>query len=184
MTTAEAKKDLRLEMLGRLRSMKAVEREAASSSLRKALTRTKALEGRRMVAAFFPLATEPDLLPLLGTGAESSFCYPRVEDDHLAFYHVGDPGTLVKGKFGVREPAPGIHEAVEDAEIDLLLVPGLAFSPRDGMRLGRGGGFYDRFLHGSDGKATTIGVCFSFQLRNDIPAEAFDAPVDRVITDC
>lgn len=66
-------------------------------------------------------------------------------------------------------------------EIDLVVVPGLAFDPR-GHRLGYGAGFYDRFLALAP-HARTVGVCFDFQLLAEIPASAHDRPVARVVTD-
>jgi 5-formyltetrahydrofolate cyclo-ligase len=63
-------------------------------------------------------------------------------------------------------------------EIDLILVPGLAFSRTDRARLGQGGGFYDRLLRGA--LAQKIGVCFKQQLLAEIPAEPHDERVDQI----
>ena len=65
---------------------------------------------------------------------------------------------------------------------DFVLVPGLAFS-RDGHRLGRGGGFYDRLLAGRARDAVKVGVCFALQLHEAIPSEVHDVVLDAVITD-
>jgi 5-formyltetrahydrofolate cyclo-ligase len=61
--------------------------------------------------------------------------------------------------------------AVKSSEIDLWLIPGLAFSP-DGIRLGRGGGYYDRLLAGTSG--TKAGILYECQLMPDIPFESHD----------
>ena len=62
--------------------------------------------------------------------------------------------------------------------IDLIIVPALGYD-RQGNRIGRGGGYYDRLL--PQLKATKIGVCFPFQLVDKVPTEEFDSKVDRVI---
>jgi 5-formyltetrahydrofolate cyclo-ligase len=66
--------------------------------------------------------------------------------------------------------------------IDLVLVPGLAFT-RDGGRLGRGRGFFDRFLAHRTPRAAKIGVCFNFQILPSLPLEAHDVKVGLVVSD-
>ena len=65
---------------------------------------------------------------------------------------------------------------------DVVIVPGLAFTPR-GQRLGQGGGWYDRFLAGVRDDCVTIGVCFHEQLVAEVPTEPHDVAVDVVVTD-
>jgi 5-formyltetrahydrofolate cyclo-ligase len=67
-------------------------------------------------------------------------------------------------------------------KIDLIVVPDLAFS-RDGHRLGRGGGFFDRLLAGPGAAAYKLGVCFDFQLLESIPIEPHDIVMDTVVTE-
>src|SRR5690606_18813616 len=95
---------------------------------------------------------------------------------------VADPGSLPAGRFGVRAPSPQAR-AVPLAEIDLILVPGLAFDT-EGNRLGRGAGFYDRFLATREGAAPpACGVCFEAQLVDRIPTEPWDVPMNAVVTE-
>ena len=63
-----------------------------------------------------------------------------------------------------------------------MLVPGLAFA-RDGARLGRGGGFYDRLLAGPQLRARRVGVCFEVQIVEAMPLEEHDQRVDEVLTE-
>ena len=91
---------------------------------------------------------------------------------------VGSLHGFSMGRFGIREPAGG--EAVEPGGIDLVLVPGVAFS-RAGVRVGRGAGFYDRFLAGTP--ATRVGVCFREQIVECAKGEAHDVPMDAIVTD-
>ncbi len=99
---------------------------------------------------------------------------PRLEGD--AIVAALADGPLTAGRYGIREPR-GL--AVDPATLDLVIVPGLAFTAA-GVRLGRGGGHYDRFLAGV--AAPTVGVCFSEQLCAELPSDPHDAAVTRVLT--
>lgn len=91
-----------------------------------------------------------------------------VEIDNLA--------ALKKGCFGIYEPESG--REIKKEEIDLCIVPGLAFDKK-GFRLGYGGGYYDRFL--KNGKFYSIGLCFSETFAKCLPKDEFDIPVDEVV---
>lgn len=79
---------------------------------------------------------------------------------------------------GIREPVSA--ETVPRNDIDIAVVPGIAFD-RDGNRIGYGGGYYDRFL--SDFTGYTIGVTYSDFLRDELPTDTWDVPVDTVLTE-
>ncbi len=130
---------------------------------------------------FVGQASEPDLMGLLGKGGKR-FCFPRVCATELEFRECGAAGLLVAGPWDLLEPDPARCGLVEPGEIDLICVPGLAFTEA-GMRLGRGGGFYDRFLRRLRPGALKIGVCFKAQLVPEIPHEPHDIAVDRVVTE-
>ncbi len=102
---------------------------------------------------------------------------PIVEEDHLLLrrFH---PDKMKTGAFSILEPADGPDIAPE--EIELAIIPGVAFD-RQGNRLGRGKGFYDRLLPFVN--APKVGIAFSYQLINEIPTDPYDKPVDWVITD-
>ena len=87
--------------------------------------------------------------------------------------------SLKTGVFGILEPSEDC-EAVPESEIDLIIVPGVAFD-RQHNRLGRGKGFYDRLLSTLD--VPKIGICYDFQLKDQIPAEPFDRKMDLIITE-
>lgn len=90
------------------------------------------------------------------------------------------PGSdLAAGKYGVREPRPECPD-VPFAELDLLLVPGVAFDPA-GNRLGRGGGFYDRMLALTTA-AVSCGVGFDEQIVSGVPVEPHDVKLHYVLT--
>ena len=90
------------------------------------------------------------------------------------------PGLpLLRHRYGMLEPGAD-HPLVEPAQIDLALVPALAYDIRC-MRMGRGGGYYDRYL--ADFPSVTVGLCRDALLQKKIPAEPHDRPVGLVVTE-
>ncbi|MFE8702469.1 5-formyltetrahydrofolate cyclo-ligase [Cytobacillus sp. FJAT-54145] len=81
---------------------------------------------------------------------------------------------------GLLEPIEEMTKETNSNEIDLLVVPGLAFT-REGYRLGFGGGYYDRYLGSYNGK--TVSLAFHQQILDHIPVEEHDLPVSQIITD-
>jgi 5-formyltetrahydrofolate cyclo-ligase len=105
--------------------------------------------------------------------------FPRVVGPYLDFGPARDPGELRPGHRDIPEPA-GPH--VDLAEIDVVVVPGLGFG-EDGMRLGRGGGHYDRTLSRLPAAAVRVGFCYDCQVVEHVPRGAHDQPVDLIVTD-
>ena len=88
-------------------------------------------------------------------------------------------GEYKIGKYAIKEPLTPHSSLLTPHSVDFVLVPGVAFSP-NGYRLGRGKGYYDKFLS----KYTnlfTVGVCFREQFYLDIPTEPHDIPVQKVL---
>ena len=86
---------------------------------------------------------------------------------------------LIRHKFGMMEPGEK-HPIIEKEEIDLILVPAQTYDAH-GMRLGKGGGYYDRYL--SDFSGWTVGLCRDVLLQEQVPAEVHDLPVELVLTE-
>lgn len=82
--------------------------------------------------------------------------------------------------YGLFEPIKGLTEKVEPSQIQLLIVPGLAFT-KNGYRVGFGGGYYDRYLQHYNGK--TLSLAFQMQLMDTLPFEKHDLPVGKIITE-
>lgn len=87
---------------------------------------------------------------------------------------------LVETSMGLREPVSG--PPIPISLIDIVIVPGLAFDT-SGDRLGRGRGFYDRFLAHPEFNGVTCGFAFEDQVLKEVPAEALDRPVSMLVTD-
>lgn len=104
---------------------------------------------------------------------------PRVQNDELVIYPLKSWENLEPGTFGILEPA--LHpDPTHPAEMDLILVPGLAFDKK-GHRLGYGKGFYDRLLKAT--KGLKVGLAFEEQIEEELPAEEHDVPLDLIVTD-
>jgi 5-formyltetrahydrofolate cyclo-ligase len=107
--------------------------------------------------------------------------YPRVRGSQLELFGVGDPSELRPGYRGIREPPAGALP-VELAEVDLFVVPGIAFDRR-GNRLGRGGGHYDRLLQAAGPRAHRIGLCYAERVLEELPVAPWDRPVQCIVTE-
>lgn len=163
--------------------MTAEERAAGSETIRRRIREWPAFQNARTVMMFCPLPVEPDLLPLM-TAPESAgkrFIFPLTHPDFsMTLHEVSSPEHLVKHRTFVREPDPALCPRVAADALDAVLVPGLAFTP-DGHRLGRGAGYYDRFLAALPPRAALAGVAFACQLTPSLPVEPHDHPLPRVI---
>ena len=103
---------------------------------------------------------------------------PRVVDgENMEIRVHRNPDDLVPGHYGIMGPTGETYTRYED--IDIAVVPGMAFD-QYGHRLGRGKGYYDRFLPKAS-HAYKIGVCFDFQKQETIPTDANDITMDCVL---
>lgn len=134
----------------------------------------------RTVAAFMPLPDEPDLSPLSWL-PDRRLLLPVVQGHELSFCEVQDEDDLVRGAFGILEPAPHRTAATTIADANIILVPGIAFT-RKGHRLGRGRGFYDRTLATLPRNILRVGLCFAPQIVESLPVDTHDQMVDLVLS--
>lgn len=108
--------------------------------------------------------------------SEKQFYLPVVKDGHLVFRKLEDTTRFEKSNIGVDEPIG--DDFTDFSKIDMIIVPGTAFD-RKCNRLGRGKGYYDRFL--TNMKAPKVGVCFDFQLKDQIPADDRDIKMNMIV---
>lgn len=132
----------------------------------------------KTIMVYYPIHNEVDLRSLVHKYAdEKTFLLPATTGKKTMEVRVYEKGApLVKGRFGIPEP----HTAAYTGPIDLIFVPGVAFD-RECHRIGRGGGYYDRFLKNYK-HSKKIGVCYSFQLHKEIPYQRWDIKMNRVVT--
>ena len=142
---------------------------------------------------FLSTNSEIDTQPLLDSALKDGkkVFVPKVsfvpnDAGKLVFYAVTSAeGPWEKGAFGIREPADsGKSAAPVDFHLAVIVVPGLAFD-RNGNRLGKGGGYYDRFLGELDAEGcvhNVIGLCMDFQVVGSVPAGEKDKKMSCVLT--
>jgi 5-formyltetrahydrofolate cyclo-ligase len=183
---AAAKRAVRANMRDRLAALGEDERHRASGAACARLMNLDAFRQASTVMLYMPLATEVDTTPVaircFQTG--KSVCVPRVDwkrkDMHAVDVRSFDDNFMEIDEHGLRTPRDG--HLVPHSMIDLIVVPALAFDT-EGNRLGRGGGFYDRFLSRLRRSATSIGLAFDVQITDNLPVEDLDVRVNGVVTD-
>jgi 5-formyltetrahydrofolate cyclo-ligase len=121
--------------------------------------------------------TDRILAETLRTGRR--LAVPRVEGDDLVHHEIRSVTELFPSRFGLLEPDPGAPR-VEPEEIDLVVVPGLAFD-LTGNRLGFGKGYYDRFL--TRVRAVKGALLYTLQIVDRVPADGRDVAVDLLVTE-
>jgi len=87
---------------------------------------------------------------------------------------------LCKGPYGIYQPRAGCKNKIPASKIDLVLVPGVAFD-KNGRRLGRGAGYYDRLLKKVPRKTPRLGLAFDFQVLKSVPTLSHDARLTGLI---
>lgn len=182
------KAQLRTEMRRRLKAVTPAELATASARLCEAVRAHEFWSGARSIGLFHGLARlgEPDLAELMEV--ERAFAYPRLAPTGVMEFCLVrqlveltlQEIALPDGKrLSLVQPDPRLP-AMDLTELGLVLVPGLAFT-REGQRLGRGGGFYDRLLARLSPPTHTLGVALGCQLVPDLPVEPHDRMLDGVI---
>lgn len=132
------------------------------------------------VGGYVPLKREADVMPLLRAvlARGSKLALPRVESDGMMTLRlVASLSDLAIGAFGVLEPCAAAPVA-DARQVDLLLVP-LEGIDKSGLRLGKGGGYYDRLL--ANAPCPTLGAVLSHQWTAPLPSERWDRPLDAAV---
>jgi len=158
LNSIEQKAALRAETQRRVREMTVEERQEYSDEICERVLEMSEWAAAKNVVLFSPLPSEPIITPL------------KLDCEARKISSVNVPQSA--------RSESDLH--LPDA-IDLILVPGVAFS-KDHHRLGRGGGFFDRLLAGRAANAFKLGICFSFQVFDTIPTEGHDIVMNAVVT--
>ena len=134
----------------------------------------------KKVALFSSLPTEVTLELATQLLPNVEWHYPVVSGSELKFHLVSRKESLKAGFKDILEPNPQVHPPISSKDLDLIICPGLAFT-QDGKRLGRGGGFYDRFL-ATVPDVIKLGVCLPEQIISDLPIDEHDIKVSHLLT--
>lgn len=129
---------------------------------------------------FVPMSSEVDLT-LLSMDARVRLVAPRIEPDGSMSVRAFDPARLEAHSYGFHQPDDGA-ERISEEDIDVVLLPGLAFDAHGG-RLGRGGGYYDRLLGQIPESTARVGVTSLGAIVDRVPMDQNDAHVDWIATE-
>ena len=179
------KKELREQVRRVLATMDPVEAATKSAQATDLLVQSTEYRRAEVVMVFLSLANEIDTtaLVLRAWQDHKRVLAPRVSWEQRRMMPTEIRSLtrdLVESSMGLREPVSGTPIPIPI--IDLVIVPGLAFDKK-GNRLGRGRGFYDRFLAHPEFKGLTCGFAFEEQLLPEVPAHPLDRPVSMLVTD-
>lgn len=178
-TMKEEKSALRKEMLVQRARLQKEIRKAYNQWICRSLWEVIQRHNYRTVHTYLPMGTEIDITPLITDMLAANMivvCPKTLPKRQLENLVLKSIDHLEKGPFGTEHPA---SSEIFLGQYDLIIVPGLAFDHQN-FRLGYGGGYYDRFLAGHP-DAWTVGICYPFQKRPEIPLEAHDVQLKRVL---
>ncbi len=177
------KKEIRQKMLAKRRALSASEIDEKSLALRDQIVSLPAYQKAKRIMAYLSMKGEADLDPLirqaLADGKEIYIpvCLPEKQMEAgrlLSMEH------FKKGPYGLRDLPDG-YEVISPEELDLVLVPGVACT-KEGIRLGMGAGYYDRYLSYVPFEKRVV-TLWDFQVIADIPFEPFDQKMAQIVTE-
>jgi len=183
---SENKAAIRDQVKAKLAAMTSQQQHYASVAACKRLAELNQFQDASIVMLYMPMSNEVDLTPtaIRCFQAGKTVCVPRVDwhrkDMNAVEVHSFDDHIMELDEHGLRMPRDGAP--IPTNLIDLVVVPGLAFDAH-GHRLGRGGGYYDRFLSRLKRSATSIGLAFDVQMIDLVPINDDDISVKVVVTD-
>lgn len=177
--TFSQKSELRRAIRADIRSLSVEERAEAARQIAAEIECDERFRAARTVAAFMPLGDEPPLREAVERWAQTKrVVVPKVEGDQMSFYDFRAE-QMSSGAFGIDEPQSS--ELCPPEQIEVMIVPAVGFT-REGARMGRGRGYYDRYLGAAEATHIyKIGTCFACQLVDELPTEPHDVAMDRVV---
>lgn len=174
------KAELRKQVLQEMRALPREQKQALNQTLTERLLQHPFYQEARVIATYLSFPHEFQTQKLIEQALKDGKkvlipkTYPKGRMDFVVY----DPQQLVKTSFGLLEPQ-GNLEVVDTSQIDLIHVPGLAFTTK-GYRIGYGGGYYDRYLKHFPGH--TLSTVYPCQIQ-DFISENHDIPVEEVLID-
>ena len=176
------KRELRQQIRTQKRRLSAVEMAVMSEDICSKVLALASWQEAGTLLLYYPLPDEVDVRLLIKDAFESGkkVLLPVVKGDELELHLYEGEASLKEGAFGIMEPTGPLFAPKHYDEIELAVIPGMAFDSA-GHRLGRGKGYYDRLLPNLKA-AKLMGICFPIQFLDEVPAEAHDISVCKVIS--
>ena len=151
----------------------------ASQQIHKKLRKSKLFREAQKIGVYYPIGSEvltQDIMQEI-LSADKELFLPKVVENEIEFRKITDVSCLEKGSFDIMEPN---DDCPVDNNLDLILVPTVGIS-QDGVRLGYGQGFFDKFL--SQNKIETISLVYEKQVIKKIPRSEHDIPMNWILTE-
>ena len=175
------KKELRTQIKRYNKAVSPQERVAAAKAVFAKVEASEAFRDAECVGFFSALPDELATDEFLDRwSAMKRIVVPKVDGDEMDFFEFSR-AKMSEGAFGIMEPAADAR-LVDPSQIDLMVVPGVAFTLK-GARMGRGRGYYDKYLSRAGFRAVKVGVCYAHQIVDDLPVEPHDIFMDFVVHD-
>jgi 5-formyltetrahydrofolate cyclo-ligase len=184
------KKELRKRIKTILGNLSAQDKENKSSKIATLLFSTEWWNKADIVLIYLSMGDEVNTAPIIKQALAEKLYIPRMQQERLVFHKFdGRLDKTISHPYGLLEPLPDAPALVLNKlkhEQILIIVPGLGFDRRKN-RLGRGRGFYDRFIldmrNITETKCVNIALCFIEQLVDDVPVDQRDQSVDGIVTE-
>ncbi len=180
------KSQLRREYRARRAALSATEKQRLDAQIASEFLKLSEYQNANTILFYLSLPQEIDTTPLLlkawadGKRTAVPRCISGTSD--MEYYLIRSMDDVSIGSFSIREPVPARCEKLSGFPADTLcIVPGFCFSKHH-YRVGYGGGYYDRFL--ADYTGLSAGLCYHDFLRESLPTDTFDVPVDILLTEC
>ena len=174
------KSELRKQVLHEMKAISQEQKQFIDQALTEQLLQHPFYQEAKVIATYLSFPHEFQTQELIEQALRDckKVLIPKTYSKGRMDFVIYDPQQLVKTSFGLLEPQ-GVLEVVDASQIDLIHVPGLAFTT-EGYRIGYGGGYYDRYLKHFSGH--TLSTVYHYQVQEFIP-ENHDIPVEEVLID-
>lgn len=187
MTLDQDKQQLRQGLMRRLLALTKEEIKRRSKNVEDKLSDLLIYKQAKVVMAYYPLRGEVDILKMIKKAKTfKRFCFPVMDlkAKDLRIFEVNNlDEDFISGPFGVMEPDAEKTKELSIKEIDMVIVPGLGFDNHKN-RLGRGAGFYDRFLKRITPAIKKVGIAFEFQILESLPIHlSLDQKLDIIVSE-
>lgn len=177
------KKELRQQVLTSLQQKDPLQKKAQEQVLAQKLYTDPFWQAAQTIGITMSMPHELATLPIIQQALkqQETVLIPRVAPQRQLLWFKYDPTAIKKSRYGILEPSQAVSQAISSRQIDLLLVPGVAFQPsKTGIdRIGYGGGYYDRLLQNFDGH--TLSLAFQEQLISGFVFDHWDQKVEKII---
>lgn len=183
----EKKNGIRIKILKQRLDLPKDEVKERSKAVREVLFELPIFKNANFVMSYMDIRNEVETGPIIDLSLQAGkrVAVPISDVDNItitASEIKNYPEDLVPGAYNILEPREECIRPVSPKEIDIFLIPGIAFDLK-GNRIGYGAGYYDRFLSSLRSDAVTVALAFDFQIVDHVFPEGNDIAVQYIVTD-